>query len=192
MCKVKNNFVLSYKSLTGPTEGPHPNSNDLNWLDIIIALLLAYAVWEGWRQGVITQILGIAALALGIYLGWKAGYSIGTMFGLEGTAASAAGFAIVLVAVIVAVVLVGKLTKGLFRIVGLGVFDRVLGVVFSIFKMCLIAGLILNTVAALDPRGKVLSEKTRESSVLYEKVTAVAGFTFPFIRDAVDGIFDKK
>jgi membrane protein required for colicin V production len=155
----------------------------MNWLDIVIVILLIFAVWEGWRQGVITQVLGLAAVVLGIFLAWRFGRGIGVWLGMEGMTATVAGFAIVLVVAVVAVVLIGRLTRGLFRIVGLGMFDNVLGVVFSALKMSVLVGLVMMLVEAVDPQGRVVSESVRERSAMYGAVNRVNGAIVPFVKD---------
>jgi membrane protein required for colicin V production len=155
----------------------------MNWLDVVIVILLIFAVWEGWRQGVITQILGLAAVVSGIFLAWRFGHAIGSWLGMEGTAAAIAGFAIVLVVVVVAVVLVGRLTRGLFRIVGLGMFDNVLGVIFSALKMSVIVGLVMLLVEIADPEGRVVPESVKERSAMYGAVNRVNGVIVPFVKD---------
>ena len=155
----------------------------MNWLDIVIIVLLLYSVWEGWRQGVVTQILGLAALALGIFLAWRYGGAIGGWLGLEEVMARIVGFIVVLVAVILGVVLIGRATRGLFRIVGLGVFDSILGVLFSAFKMVLFVGLFMMLFEVLDPEGKVISVGIRDGSVMYRVVDGVCDVVFPFVRD---------
>jgi membrane protein required for colicin V production len=156
----------------------------MNWLDIVIILLLLTALWQGWRQGVITQILGLAALALGIWLAWRWGGAIGGWLGIEqGATARVVGFIIVLVVVIVAVVLLGRLTRGLFRIVGLGVFDNLLGAAFSALKMALFIGLVIMVIGYFDPGSRLISEGTRGGSVMFRAVDGVCDAVFPFIRE---------
>ncbi len=164
----------------------------MNWLDIVIILLLIYAVWEGWRQGVITQVLGLAAFALGIFLAWKFGAAIGMGLGMKGLTAAVAGFVIVLVVVIAAVVLTGKLTRGLFRIAGLGVFDNILGVLFSMFKMLLFAGIVLMIICAIDPKGKVLKKEVAQNSVMFRTAMKTTDFVFPYIDLLKDNIFGNN
>lgn len=155
----------------------------MNLLDIVIILLLIFAVWEGWRQGVVTQVLGLAALALGIFLAWKFGHSIGTWLGMEDMAATVVGFIIVLVAVIVGVVLMGWFTRGLFKVVGLGMFDNLLGVLFSCLKMFAIIGLVLMLFDAADPNGKVITDGAKNGSAMYRAVDSVNGVVFPFVEN---------
>jgi membrane protein required for colicin V production len=158
----------------------------MNWLDIVIGLLLGLAVWQGWRQGVITQVLGLAAVGLGVWLACRMGRSIGEGFGLEGMTALVAGFATVLVVVVVAVVLTGMITKGLFRVVGLGVFDNILGVVFSALKMFAIVGLAVMVVDAAWP--DAITEEVRGGSALMRTVDAINGVVFPYVQNIFRGL----
>ncbi|MDR2882235.1 MAG: CvpA family protein [Alistipes sp.] len=155
----------------------------MNWIDIVIGLLLVLAVWQGWRQGVITQILGLAALGLGVVMAWRWGGDIGGWMGLEQNTAWVVGFVVVLMVVVLAVWLIGRITRGLFRIVGLGVFDNVLGVLFSALKMALFVGLFMMVLDFFDPEGRVVTASVRQGSVVYRAVDGVCDVIFPFIKD---------
>lgn len=155
----------------------------MNWLDIVIVLLMLLAIWQGWRQGVVTQILGLAAIALGVFLAWRYCGEIGELLGLEDVAARVVGFIVVLVVVIIGIWLIGRLTRGLFKIVGLGVFDSLLGVLFSILKMIVFTGLFMMLFEAADPDGRVISASVREGSVMYGVVDSVCDVIFPSVRD---------
>jgi membrane protein required for colicin V production len=158
----------------------------MNWLDIVIGLLLVLAAWQGWRQGVIVQVLGLAAVGLGVVLAWRFGEEIGGMFGLEGVAARIAGFAVVLVVVIVAIIIPGWLARGLFRIVGLGVFDNILGVVFSALKMFAVVGLVVMLLDAVWV--DAIPRSVRHGSVLMRAVDAVNGVLFPYVKDVFNSV----
>jgi membrane protein required for colicin V production len=155
----------------------------MNWLDIIIILLLLVAVWEGWREGMVTQILGLAALGLGIFLGWRYGGEIGAWLGMENVMAHVVGFFVVLAAVVLLIILIGRMTRGLFRVVGLRAFDNLLGVLFSALKMVLFVGLVMLLFEVMDPAGSVIPEDIKESSVMYGIVDGVCDVVFPFVRD---------
>ena len=151
----------------------------MNWLDIVIIVLLLWAVWDGAKQGFIRQLMGLAALIVGLYMAWKFGGDIGNTLGLDGLKAEIAGFAVVLVVVIVVVALIAWLTRGLFKLVGLGIFDNLLGVVFSVFKMILITGALLMLVDFVDTGDKVLSRKTKEQSPMFGFVMTVSDAVIP-------------
>ena len=116
----------------------------VNWLDIVIIVLLIAAAVQGWRQGVIVQVIGLVAIVCGILLARNLCGPIGELFGLEGTVARVAGFAAVLLVVILVVALIGRATRGLSRIVGLGVFDSIFGAAFSVLKVWLLVWVVLN------------------------------------------------
>jgi membrane protein required for colicin V production len=163
----------------------------MSWLDIVIIALLIYAVWEGARQGLIRQILGLAALILGIYLAWAKGQAVGEMFGLEGIGATIAGFAVVLVVVIVVVGLIGRITRGLFKLVGLGIFDNILGIALSALKMLLVVGIVFLVIESVDKKDNILTPKVKNHSPMYKTVTAVTDFVFPYINLVKESIWDK-
>jgi membrane protein required for colicin V production len=159
----------------------------MNWLDVVIALLIALSVWDGWRQGVVTQILGLAALALGVWLAWKFGGVAGEWFG-NTEWAGIAGFIAVFILVVISVIVVGKFTRGLFKIVGLGIFDSVFGVLFSLVKMFALVGLVMMIFATVDPGGKVISERVRENSALLQVIETVNGVVFPFVQNMFNSL----
>ncbi len=154
----------------------------MNWLDVVIALLLALAVWDGWRQGVVTQALGLAAFGLGIYAAWRFGGVAGGWFG-DAAWAGVAGFVVVFILVIISVMLIGRFTRGLFRVVGLGVFDSILGVIFSLLKMFVSVGLVVRIFDFFDPSGALISERVRAGSSLFQLIETVNGAIFPFIEN---------
>jgi membrane protein required for colicin V production len=158
----------------------------MNWLDIVICLLLLLAAWQGWRQGVITQVLGLTAVGLGVWAAWRWGGSIGEQFGLEGMTASVAGFAVVMLAVIAVVVLIGMITRGVFKITGLGLFDNILGVVFSALKMFAIVGLVVMVVEAARPGA--IPERVRGASVMMRAIDEVNGVVFPYVKDLFNSV----
>jgi membrane protein required for colicin V production len=167
----------------------------MNALDIIILLLLLLAVWDGYRQGVIVQVVGLIALLAGVFAAWHFGGRFGELLRLEGTTATIVGFSTLFVVVMVVVALIGRLMRGLFRITGLGIFDRLLGVLFSLFKMLLVTGLLFMLLDVADPSKKLIKEQTYEKSVMYGVVMKVTSFSFPYVDLAKDTLleyWDKK
>jgi membrane protein required for colicin V production len=164
----------------------------MNWLDIVIIALLIYAVWEGARQGLVRQVLGLAALIVGIYLAWNEGHAVGDMLGLEDMVATVVGFALVLIVVIVVVALIGRLTRGLFRLVGLGIFDNIFGIAFSALKMLLVVGILIVVIESVDKKDKILTDKVKATSPMYRVATAVTDFVFPYIDLVKDSMWDSE
>ena len=75
----------------------------MNAIDLIVCLVLALAVWNGWRQGFVVQVCSLAGVVAGIWLAAHYGGRVGAWLELDGEFAAAGGFAAVLVAVVLAV-----------------------------------------------------------------------------------------
>ena len=164
----------------------------MNWLDIVIAVPLCWAVYQGFKQGLVVQLVGLAALFVGVYLAFRYGTMVGEWFRLKSPTSQIVGFALVLVLVIIALALVGRLTRGLFHIAGLGIFDTLLGVVFAVIKVGLILGVLLGWFRAVDSKGEVLKESATSSSVLYGPVMKVSDMAFPYLLGMKDKLLGDE
>ena len=49
----------------------------MNTLDLIVCLVLALAVWNGWRQGFVVQICSLAGIVAGIWIAARFGAQVG-------------------------------------------------------------------------------------------------------------------
>ena len=93
----------------------------MNAIDLIVCLVLALAVWNGWRQGFVVQVCSLAGVVAGIWLAAHYGGRVGAWLELDGEFAAAGGFAAVLVAVVLAVAVAARLVRRLCRFAGLGI-----------------------------------------------------------------------
>ena len=70
----------------------------MNTIDLIVCLILALAVWNGWRQGFVMQICSLAGIVAGIWLASRYGVYVGAWLKLDATVSAAGGFVVVLLA----------------------------------------------------------------------------------------------
>ena len=73
----------------------------MNILDIIIWLVLAVAVFNGWRKGLIGKLFSLGGLIGGIWLALSCGPQCGEALQLEGRSADVVGFAVLFVATLI-------------------------------------------------------------------------------------------
>ena len=106
----------------------------MNTLDLIVCLVLALAVWNGWRQGFVVQICSLAGIVAGIWIAARFGAQVGGWLRLDDEVAAAGGFVMVLVAVILVVAIAGRVVRKVFHFAGLGVADTLLGIAVSVLK----------------------------------------------------------
>lgn len=164
----------------------------MNWLDIIIAVPLLWGLWQGFRQGFIVQIIGLAALFVGVYAAFVFGSRVGALFQLEGFTATVTGFIAVFSIVVIALFFIGRVTRGLFKIAGLGIFDTLLGVVFSMLKTLLIIGVLLMWLSDIDHDKTIIKESAARQSRLFEPVMKISQAAFPYLESFKDKILNPQ
>ncbi len=149
--------------------------------DIILAIPLVWALWAGFRGGVIVQLGGIAGLFLGVWLAFRYGARVGAWFNINDTADNVIGFIIIVVLTIVVISLIGRLLKGVFRFAGLAALDRIGGALLSLLKVALVMGLLLWGMGRISRSLDWEKWNKVEGAHLYKPLTALAEFTFPYM-----------
>lgn len=157
----------------------------MNWVDILLIVVGVVAVFSGLRRGLIGQLGSLAAVvgALiccrmfgNVLTGWFEGLVPDK---LDGTAMAAfipavASNALVYTAVYYLIKLVAGAVRHTVGLMLMGPLDRVLGVVFALFKWGLGASLVLNLWLALFPTTTAVKDSTLGGGVAVESVMELA------------------
>ena len=146
-------------------------------IDLIVGLLMLWAVFNGWRQGLILQLCSLAGIVLGAWLGI-----------LDEEFATAGGFLAVFVVVLIAVAIVGRLLRKVFHFAGFGIPDHLLGVAVSAAKTLLILGLLFSAFESLNKDHTLAEEKTLDRSVCYRPMIRLADSLFPLLEWAKEQV----
>lgn len=122
--------------------------------DYAVLAMIAASVLLGFWRGVVSEVLALAAWVAGFIAARAWAESASKLFAgvvLEPALRYAAGFALVMFAVLVAFALGRQLLKLLLRAVGLGALDRLLGAGFGVMRGVLIvlAGVLIAGMTAL-------------------------------------------
>lgn len=167
---------------------------DITIFDIIVAIPLLWAVYRGFKDGIVVQLGGIAGLLVGVYLAFRfgsaAGEKVGDWFGTDPATSSIVGFIVVVILVIVAVAILSRLLSKLFCAAGMSMLVKVGGVLLAVLKMALILGLLIYSFDWLNRTTHWVEEETLDSTVLYRPLLSAAEFTFPYIDFVKDKLFD--
>lgn len=153
----------------------------MNPIDLVVYLVLALAVFEGWRRGVVLQICSLAGLFAGIWLAARYGSVVGRWLRMDDAVAVAGGFTVVLIAAILAVAIAGKLLRKLFRFVGFGIPDIVLGIAVSVLKYLLLLSVLFAALGNLEDDNGLVTRETIDGSRWYGPVRKVSDHIFPFL-----------
>jgi uncharacterized membrane protein required for colicin V production len=129
----------------------------MNWLDVLLALIVAISVLSSFRKGLSREIIGLASVFLGLLLGiWFYGTaSIYVQpYVSSPLAAKLAGFFLVFTLVFLVGVFVRFVVGKFLRITKLSIVDHLLGAAFGAARGLLIAVALLTGIMAFARDGR--------------------------------------
>ncbi|MDR0368681.1 MAG: CvpA family protein [Bacteroidales bacterium] len=148
-------------------------------LDVIILLAVIWFAIRGFKKGFIGELFSLLALIIG---GWATVHLTDYTCSLlhwdnPDKWLLAAG--ITFMAVVVIVLLVGKLCKSVFNFVLPEFFDKLLGLVFGGGKVIVLVGILFYFVSNVDMQERILTADRKSSSFFYRPSLKVAEFLLP-------------
>lgn len=162
----------------------------LNILDIILALVLVWALVSGLRKGIISQASSFLGLLFGVWLAFEFNDKLSEWIGfnVEGIAAYAILFA---VGVAVAT-LSSRLSSWILKGIGLGLVDKIGGAVLSIVVYSLVLNLLLGVFRNVNNSLQIVDPKVITESKLVQPIEKVAGVIFPYLEEAKGALLEKN
>lgn len=149
----------------------------LNYIDYIILVILLLFVIHGYRQGIIVSLATFVALILGIYAAVHfSNYLDSTL--MEHLHPSRKwlpilSFSITFLLVVIAVMLVAKLTEKLVDVAGMGFFNHIGGAALGLVKGVILISILIFILSSFNSGGKLISEKDKKESYFYTRVAKV-------------------
>lgn len=162
----------------------------MNVIDIIIAIVLVWALVSGLRKGLISQASSFVGLLLGVWLAYKFNGQLSEWIGvdIEGIAAYAILFAVGLLLAW----LCSRFSSWILKGVGLGALDKIGGAVISLTVYVLLLNLLLGLFRNINSSLHLVDDKVLAESVLVEPVERVAGVVFPYLEEVKDAILESE
>jgi len=157
-------------------------------LDIILAIPLVYALYSGFKKGIVAQLGGIVGLVIGVWLAFRYSDRLGIWLGIDPEIAYYAAFIIIVVAVMIVIGIVGWAIGKLFNMVGLGLINRAGGIILSLAKTVLILGVLLMAFTAINRNTDIVSKRQFNESFFYTPIITLTEYAFPFLEKMIDAI----
>ncbi len=158
----------------------------MNYLDILLAIPLIWALYKGFTKGLIFAVASLLALILGIYgaihFSFVTETYIRAWFHPDDKYLAFLSFTITFVLIVIIVHMVAWAIDRLVKAIALGIVNRLAGVVFNVIKMAFILSVILSLVNYLNSFSHFLPEKDQEESLLYKPVSSFAPAVFPYLK----------
>jgi len=157
----------------------------LNYLDLIIGILLAWAAWRGFSKGLVVMVSAFIALIVGIWGAVKFSSLVGewlaNTLNVSTPYMNLVSFTVTFIAIVITINIAAYIVSRLLDAIALGFINRILGGLFSVLTMGLVLSVLFVILNAFDERHNFLPANQVESSVLYGKIAGFAPRIFPFL-----------
>ncbi len=126
----------------------------MNWLDIVLAIILAASVIEGFRKGLARTATGLGALIFGLLCAFWFHGTLAAHFTFMDSrnAANLVAFFVIFLAFLLVGALIGALIARLLKLVHLSWLDRLGGGVFGVIRGVLGGAIVVLAVMAFTAR----------------------------------------
>ncbi|MFH1937651.1 MAG: CvpA family protein [Bacteroidota bacterium] len=146
-------------------------------IDIFILIFAGLMMILGFRKGLIISLVSLVALVLGVYLAIYfsnfAGKLINSAFNISSTFLPLISFIITFLAVLIGLLLLGKLIQKLVDGMGMGFLNHLAGAILGLIKSFLILSVIFFVISIADPKQKLISPKAKRESIFYGHFASV-------------------
>jgi len=167
----------------------------MNFVDIILGIILLYAIFKGLRNGFFVELASLFSLLLGIYLSIKfsdfTADFIRKNLSFDSEYLEIIAFLVTFVLVVIAVTLLAKVFTKIVDFASLGWINRLFGAVFGLLKMIFILSISIHFFQKINTNNAFISEEKTNQSILYNPIIEVSKFVFPIISDWFD-IFKEE
>lgn len=158
----------------------------MNVLDIIFLIPLLFALYRGFKKGLIHMIASLAALLLGIVGAIKLrplfAALLDSVFNIAPEHINMIAFAVAFVTIVLLVHLAAFLIDRLIKAVALNLVNRLLGMAFGLLVTAFVISMILWPVNQVNSERQIIKPEHIEGSLLYKPLSAFAPAVFPYLK----------
>ena len=165
-------------------------------LDIILLVVFAYALFTGFRSGLIMQLSTLVAVGAGIWgaIEFSDRVEVWLTDQVElGTMTGSVSFALTFLVILIGVNLLGRMLTKMLDMAMLSLPNRLAGAALATLKYGLIISALLQAAQGSGALDIILPEEKRQESMLYGPVSALAPTIIPAIENSpwVQRTWDK-
>lgn len=152
-------------------------------IDIVLAVTFAWALFNGFRKGLIIKVASILALIVGVYAGFHfssfAGEWLSKQFNWSGSTLSIGAFVVTFLGVVIGIHLLARMLEKVVDLTALSLLNKLGGMVFGMIQALVLLSVISFTLDNIFGYREWLPEKQVESSMLYPTVESAMEFIVP-------------
>jgi len=158
----------------------------MNVLDIIFLVPLLYALYRGFKKGLVYMVASILALVLGVLGAMKlrplfAGF-LDAIFDISPEHMNVIAFAVAFVSIVIAVHLVAFFADKLIKAVALSFVNRAMGMVAGVLITAFVISMVLWPLNQVNREKEIIKRERIDGSLLYKPLSALAPAVFPYLK----------
>jgi len=158
----------------------------MNVLDIILLIPLLFAVYRGFRKGLVYMAASLLALVLGIIGAIKLRPAVGSLldgwFNISPDHLNVIAFAVTFLLIVLVVHTAAFLVDKLIKAVALNFVNRMLGMVFGVAITAFVLSMLLWPLNTVNEQKEIIKKERIEGSLLWNPVSAIAPTIFPYLK----------
>jgi membrane protein required for colicin V production len=158
----------------------------MNYLDIIFLVPLLFALYRGFKKGMIHMVASLAALVLGIFGAIKLrpmfASLLDSIFDISPDYMNVIAFSVAFVSIVLVVHLVAFVVEKLIKAVALNLVNRLLGMGIGLLVTAFVISMILWPVNQVNAEKQIIRPERIEGSILYKPLSAFAPAVFPYLK----------
>lgn len=158
----------------------------MNYLDIVFLVPLLFALYRGFKKGIIHMAASLAALVLGIIGAIKLrplfASILDSLFDISPDYINVIAFSVAFIVIVLVVHLLAYVVEKLIKAVALNFVNRLLGMGFGLLVTAFIISMILWPVNLVNAEKQFIKPEHIENSILYKPLSAFAPTVFPYLK----------
>ena len=155
-------------------------------LDIILLICFLPGIIRGISKGFLEQALSLAGIVVSVWAAFKFSALVCTWLkpylSLSETTLSVVAFALILIAVCLAVLVVARLLTKVLEMSMLGWLDKILGLAFALVINALLLGVFLILFDTLNLKFGFVKPEVLDASIVYTTLRDLCYLVFPYLK----------
>lgn len=164
----------------------------MNIFDLLVIVAFLVSAFMGWRRGFVWQVVQIVVLLAAYYAATFFSQEVGEMLGMKHDVAAVGGFIAIFFVALIAMFVLGYITRTMFHAVGLKGIDGLLGTVLGGAKALLILGIVFSWFMSFNLMNGWVSMEMIESSRFYAPLVNFAQAINPYLEELYQTIMAYK
>ena len=155
-------------------------------LDIILLICFIPGIIRGLSKGLLEQALALAGVVLSVWAAFHFSSLVCTWLkpyvNISETVLNVVSFALILVVISLAVLLVAKLLTKVAELAMLGWLNKILGLVFALAVNALVIGVFIILFDTINTKFELVKPDVLDASIVYTSLRDLSYLVFPYLK----------